>query len=186
MAVTSPSLRRLPGHDWWFASAAHFTACFSCCVVLKVLYCQLAQPVIAGRMPMPGGHEVKLQVTGRMQRVLWGVQTIVNGNVSQAEDMVADMAESATFRTRLQQAGLGVAHVLLVSCEPLDPEELPVRLRPPRYNVSLPVQGGECPAAISALNKARLRLSMPLQRKCSSGYSSARSWHEDSSLDSTI
>ena len=117
---------------------------------------------------------------------VWGVQTIVNGNVSQAEDMVADMAESATFRTRLQQAGLGVAHVLLVSCEPLDPEELPVRLRPPRYNVSLPVQGGECPAAISALNKARLRLSMPLQRKCSSGYSSARSCHEDSSLDYTI
>ena len=85
---------------------------------------------------------------------VWGVQTIVNGNVSQAEDMVADMAESAAFRTRLQQAGLGVAHVLLVSCEPLDPEELPVRLRPPRYNVSLPVQGGEYPAAVLALAKA--------------------------------
>ena len=85
---------------------------------------------------------------------VWGAQTIVNGNVSQAEDMVADMAESATFLARLRQAGLGVAHVLLVSCEPLDPEELPVRLRPPKYNVSLPVQGGERLAVVLALDEA--------------------------------
>ena len=109
----------------------------------------------ARHMPGPGEHAGKSQVTGLMRRLVWGVQTIVNGNVSQAEDMVADMAESATFRTRLQQAGLGVVHVLLVSCEPLDPEELPVRLRPPRYNVSLPVQGGECLAVAPALGKAR-------------------------------
>lgn len=86
------------------------------------------------------------------------MQTIVSGNVSQAEDMVADMAESAAFRARLQQAGLGVAHVLLVSCEPLDPEELPVRLRPPRYNVSLPVQGGERLAVVLACDKAWMHL----------------------------
>ena len=84
------------------------------------------------------------------------MQTIVNGNVSQAEDMVADMAESATFRARLQQAGLGVVNVLLVSCEPLDPEELPVRLRPPKYNVSLPVQGGQCLAVVLAVTRLRL------------------------------
>ena len=113
-----------------------------------------------------------------MQRLLWDAQTIVNGNVSQAEDMVADMAESATFRTRLQQAGLGVAHVLLVSCEPLDPEELPVRLRPPRYNVSLPVQGGERLAAALALGKACMRPSTCAQRGCAAGYGSARSWHD--------
>ena len=35
-----------------------------------------------------------------------------------------------------------MVHVLLVSCEPLDPEELPVRLRPPPYNVTFPLQGG--------------------------------------------
>ncbi len=70
------------------------------------------------------------------------VQTIVNGNVSEAEDMVGRMTSSSTFITRLQQAGLGVVHVLLVSCEPLDPEELPVRLRPPPYNVTFPLQGG--------------------------------------------
>ena len=81
------------------------------------------------------------------------MQTIVNGNVSQAEDMVADMATSATFLARLQQAGLGAVNVLLVSCEPLDPEELPVRLRPPKSNVSLPVQGGECLAVVLALTR---------------------------------
>ena len=69
------------------------------------------------------------------------VQTIVNGNVSEAEDMVAQMTSSSIFITRLQQAGLGVVHVLLVSCEPLDPEELPVRLRPLPYNVTFPMQG---------------------------------------------
>ena len=55
--------------------------------------------------------------------------------------MVAQMTTSSIFITRLQQAGLGVVHVLLVSCEPLDPEELPVRLRPPPYNVTFPLQG---------------------------------------------
>ena len=69
------------------------------------------------------------------------MQTIVNGNVSEAEDLVQDMTSSPVFITRLQQAGLGVVHVLLVSCEPLDPEELPVRLRPPPFNVTFPLQG---------------------------------------------
>ena len=54
---------------------------------------------------------------------------------------MARMTSSSIFITRLQQAGLGVVHVLLVSCEPLDPEELPVRLRPLPYNVTFPMQG---------------------------------------------
>ena len=54
---------------------------------------------------------------------------------------MSSMCTSSTFVTRLQQGGLGVVKVLLVSCEPLDPEELPVRLRPPPYNVTFPLQG---------------------------------------------
>lgn len=73
------------------------------------------------------------------------LQTIVNGNVSEAEDMLARMTQSSGFLTRLQQAGLGVVHILLVSCEPLDPEELPVRLRPPPYNVTFPITGAPTP-----------------------------------------
>ncbi len=69
------------------------------------------------------------------------MQTIANGNVSKAEDMVSSMCTSSTFVTRLQQGGLAAVKVMLVSCEPLDPEELPVRLRPPLYNVTFPLQG---------------------------------------------
>lgn len=78
------------------------------------------------------------------------VQTIVNGNVSEAEDMVANMAESHAFVAHLRQAGLGVATVLMVSCEPLDPEELPVRLRPPPNNVTFPIQGAALLLRISS------------------------------------
>lgn len=77
------------------------------------------------------------------------LQTIVNGNVSEAEDMLARMTQSSGFLTRLQQAGLGVVHILLVSCEPLDPEELPVRLRPPPYNVTFPITGALSPYSLA-------------------------------------
>lgn len=77
--------------------------------------------------------------------VLVCVQTVLNGNVSEAEAMVANVSSSADFVGRLQAGGLAVRHVLLISCEPLDPAALPVRLRPVPYNVTNPVQGKRGP-----------------------------------------
>ncbi len=68
-------------------------------------------------------------------------QTITNGNVSEAEAMVARVASSRSLVQRLQAGGLAVVHVMLVSCEPLDPSALPVRLRPQIINFTLPGQG---------------------------------------------
>ena len=53
------------------------------------------------------------------------------------------MAASPAFTERLRSGGLAVAHVELVSCEPLDPGKLPVGLRPSPMNVSIPPAGGE-------------------------------------------
>jgi hypothetical protein len=68
-------------------------------------------------------------------------QTVTTGNVSEAEEMVASVSSSSAFVQRLQAGGLSVAHVLLISCEPLDPAALPLRLRPSLFNVSQPVGG---------------------------------------------
>lgn len=83
-----------------------------------------------------------------MLRVRVSVQTITNGNVSEAEAMMAQVAASQQLVRRLQVGGLAVVHVMLVSCEPLDPSELPVRLRPQIINFTLPVQG-KLPATAS-------------------------------------
>ena len=83
-----------------------------------------------------------------MLRVRVSAQTITNGNVSEAEAMMAQVAASQQLVRRLQVGGLAVVHVMLVSCEPLDPSELPVRLRPQIINFTLPVQG-KLPATAS-------------------------------------
>ena len=63
-------------------------------------------------------------------------------NLSAAEGLVTDMAASPAFVERLRAGGLAVAHVMLVSCEPLDPGKLPVGLRPSPLNVTIPPAGG--------------------------------------------
>ena len=54
---------------------------------------------------------------------------------------MAQVASSQQLVRRLQAGGLAVVHVMLVSCEPIDPSQLPVRLRPQIINFTLPVQG---------------------------------------------
>ncbi len=55
--------------------------------------------------------------------------------------MLARVASSQELVDRLRSGGLAVVHVMLVSCEPLDPSALPVRLRPQIINFTIPIPG---------------------------------------------
>ncbi|BDA50936.1 probable serine/threonine-protein kinase DDB_G0267514 at C-terminar half [Coccomyxa sp. Obi] len=93
--------------------------------------------------PVPGGVLIGADMSLQLK-------TITNGNVSEAEAMLARVASSQALVDRLRLGGLAVVHVMLVSCEPLDPSALPVRLRPQIINFTIPIPDYGVPVGASS------------------------------------